>query len=158
MAKQCSCICTWVDNDRGHQSYFPQMLLVLRWLGLYLGVPLTCFASIQLDFNSMEILNYKFNRDFVFPFIFNHSDKQITLMNGFTSTHSRIMVWFITLKFTLCWAHLFHSMFATTCNSCTLRFSRFLDISSRLLSCYDCLWPFHALFCRPPVWHPSFEL
>ena len=64
------------------------MLLVLRWLGLYLGVPLTCFASIQLDFNSMEILNYKFNRDFVFPFIFNHSDKQITLMNGFASTFS----------------------------------------------------------------------
>ena len=129
------------------------MLLILHRLSLYLGVPLMCFVRVQLDFNSMEILNYKLNRDFDFPFIFNHSDKRITLMNGFASTHSQIKVWFITLKaqFTLCWAHLFHSMFATTCNSCTLRFSRFLDISSRLLSCYDCLWPFHALFCCPRV-------
>ena len=107
---------------------FAKMFLILRWLVLNLGVPLTCFVHIatsitltwapciQLDFNRMEILNYKLNRDFVFTFIFNHSDKQITLMNGFASTHSRIMVWFNTrkTKFTLCWALLFHSMFATT--------------------------------------------
>ena len=113
-----------------------------------MGITLTLVPCIQHDFNRMGILNYKLNRDFVVPFIFNHSDKQITVLKV------RLFNYFVTLM-NVGLLHLKHNLPCAghACFTPCLQ-PQFIHVEVFMLfgylvsaiSWYACLWPFRDCF------------